>query len=142
MELVKATQSQVEQAYYFICELENHPLHHDVFKQLWKQNLDDATLQYYFLKDHDVFVGFCSLRVMYPLHHCARVAQIEEFIVDKNMRRQGFGSYMFFELCQVAKQFDCCLLELSSRDVRKGAHAFYQKQGMERIHYKFTMKLT
>ncbi|MEG0275195.1 MAG: GNAT family N-acetyltransferase, partial [Longicatena sp.] len=86
MELTLATLQDEQLAYDFVCELEEQDFSREVFHNAWIKSMEDDTIQHYFLKVDNDFVGFCSLRRIYHLHHCAKVAQIEEFIVRKEYR--------------------------------------------------------
>lgn len=141
--LLEASLFDMQEAYDFVCELEQYTFDKALFEKQWQHNLKDASIQYYFLiNEEHKKVGFCSLRYNLHLHHCDYVAQIEEFIVDQQERRKGYGTMMFAFLKEVALAKHCFLLELSSRDIRKEAHSFYKAQGIACIHYKFTSKLT
>lgn len=141
MKLVEAEVHDEDKAFAFVCELEQCQISHDAFHEVWVHNMNDASITYYFLMKGDATVGFCSLRILHHLHHGACIAQIEEFVVNDRQRREGCGTYMMEELKKIACRYHCILLELSSRDTRVDAHAFYRAQGMEMHHYKFTETL-
>lgn len=138
MELTLATLQDEQLAYDFVCELEEQDFSREVFHNTWIKSMEDDTIQHYFLKVDNDFVGFCSLRRIYHLHHCAKVAQIEEFIVRKEYRRLGYASKMFSYVKEMALKESCIMIELSSSNKRVQAHAFYESQGMKARHLKFT----
>ena len=141
MQLYEATRQDEEIVYSFVCMLEATIFDREVFHDSWTQVGEDTSITYYLLREGDVYVGLCSLRFVLHLHHCDMVAQMEEFIVDTTYRHQGYGTYMFYKIKEIAIQKGCHHIECSSHEKRCGAHAFYEQVGMKKQHYKFTLPL-
>ncbi|MHB0935998.1 MAG: GNAT family N-acetyltransferase [Armatimonadota bacterium] len=86
-------------------------------------------------------VGFCSLSVTHYLRNPGIVGQIDEFVVDESVRRQGVGSRLLEVCVELAKARGCGVLELDSSFHRTWAHGFYEKRGFKKRAWRFSRKL-
>lgn len=141
MHLCKAKIMDEANAYAFVCELEECTFDGALFHKHWIQTLQDDSISYYFLVHENKQIGFCSLRMVRHLHHCAMVAQVEEFVIKQAYRHCGYGRFMFEQLVSLAIEGNCIMVELSSHQKRSQAHLFYEQMGMTCQHYKFTKQL-
>ncbi len=75
--------------------------------------------------------------------HLARAlkpaAIIENMVVDARARGAGVGQKLMDAALKIARRCGCYKLCLTSNRKRPGAHRFYEKFGMRRTHYGFTM---
>ncbi len=94
-----------------------------------------------FEQDGDA-LGLLSLRMEEQLHHCEKIAEVMEFAVAAPHRSQGAGQALFESACKIAAQCGCAQIEVCCARPRAGAHRFYEREGMKRSHFKFTMPLT
>jgi GNAT superfamily N-acetyltransferase len=75
--------------------------------------------------------------------HLARAlkpaAIIENMVVDARARGAGVGQKLMDAALKIARRRGCYRLSLTSNRKRPKAHRFYEKFGMRRTHYGFTM---
>lgn len=135
-----ATIKDADAIYELICELEETAFDKDIFFMHYKRNLKDDKF-IYMVDENSGVIAFGSIYFHYPLHHCAKIAEIEELCVKQTHQHQGIGSKMFTALCTCAKEKGALQVELSCNKTRQIAHAFYKKQGMMQQHDKFTYPL-
>ena len=86
-------------------------------------------------------IGFVSLHIQELLHHQKRVAEVQELCVDEKFTGMGFGKLMLDKAIQEAEKQNCEIIELAASNKRVEAHRFYEREGWERSHFKFTRKL-
>ena len=127
--------------YACLCNLEDCTLDRKVFEAGYIQQLADASLSMHVLEHEKQPCGYMSIRTLYHLHHCARIAVIEELYICRNARGNGWGRAMMDYAVRFAQAQGCVQLELSSSCARKGAHDFYKRVGMSCSHYKFTRNI-
>lgn len=135
-----ASIEDVEDVYKLICELEEKTLDKNIFFEYYMSNLKDDKF-IYMVEENNGVLAFGSIYLHYPLHHCAKIAEIEELCVTQTFQHQGYGSHMFHALCRCAKEKGALQIELSCNKKREIAHAFYEKQGMKQQHDKFSYPL-
>ena len=71
------------------------------------------------------------------LHHAGLVAEIQEFIVNKDLRGFGIGTKMIDKIKEKATQSGCMLIEVCCSLGRYDSHNFYINRDLKRTHYKF-----
>jgi ribosomal protein S18 acetylase RimI-like enzyme len=67
--------------------------------------------------------------------------EIEDLVAKSGERSKGYGGEMFDWLVQHAKENDCRQVRLVSRVSRVDAHRFYERKGMNREAYYFSMNV-
>lgn len=67
--------------------------------------------------------------------------EIEDLVTGNNERSKGYGGELFDWLVAHAREKDCTHLRLISNVVRTDAHRFYERKGMSRAAYYFSMNL-
>jgi PhnO protein len=122
-----------------INELEEKVLNETYFKQLYYNNLIKNDFIYYVAEYQNLIVGFMSVNIQYPLHHCGKIAEVQELIVNKDYRNLKIGSALIQTAKKVARENACDTLELTSRFKRTDAHRFYEREGFHKTHFKFLM---
>ena len=85
--------------------------------------------------------AFVNMRVEGQLHHAAPVAEILELVVATVCADRESGRSCFWEACRRAAEKGCVCLDVTSGRQRTGAHRFYEREGMKKSHFKFTMEL-
>ena len=78
-----------------------------------------------------------NLRIGTMLCRCGKIGEIVELAVRNSMRSQGIGHGLFQEAYHIAREAGCVRFEVSTNRTRLGAHRFYEREGMERSHYRF-----
>lgn len=127
--------------YDLICDMENTELDYEKFRQIFKKYLEDDRL-FCFVAEYDgTVIGCLNLRIEYQLHHTAKIAEILELAVKDKYRSKGVGKELFEKASEIAKDNECLQIEVCCNQLRTRAHNFYEKQGMSKFHYKFTMNL-
>jgi GNAT superfamily N-acetyltransferase len=67
--------------------------------------------------------------------------EIEDLVVNEEERSRGYGGALFDWIVAYAKERGCDQLRLVSRMDRDEAHRFYERKGMTRFAYYFSMNL-
>ena len=75
------------------------------------------------------------------LHHAACIAEIMECAVDKSVRSEGIGKLLIDQACLHARNSGCIQIEVACNQLREKAHKFYEREGMNNYHYKFSKPL-
>ena len=138
----KAEMRDAAAVYALICELEEQVLPQPEFEKIFGILLK--------LPEHFLLIGeidsraaaFLHLRVEWQLHHAAKIAEVLEFDVAQSYRCRQLGGQFFAYAKKLAQDNGCLQLELSSNMLREKAHGFYERQGMHKFHYKFTLPLS
>ena len=77
--------------------------------------------------------------------HLARAlkpaAIVENMVVESRSRGAGVGDKLMDAALKIARRRGCYKLSLTSNRRRPKAHRFYEKFGMRRTHYGFTIYL-
>ncbi len=97
------------------------------FKDLIKSNSHDMLLAY---DDEGTIIGIATLSIiMGPI--VRKIAYLEDFVTDSNMRGQGIGSALWDAMIDWAKAKNCAELNFTSGHGREAAQEFYKKRGAE-----------
>lgn len=142
MSIRKAAPDDMQQVYGLLCELENERLPFDMYKEIFEKNLKDPSIHYFVCENERNIIAFSSLHCQYLLHHCSRVAEIQELVVKNEYKENGIGKLLFIEMEKAARADLCCLMEVCCNRSRVRAHGFYEHCGMKKSHYKFTLALS
>jgi len=137
------------------CTVEDFPAVFALLHQLWpRQELEEERMsrsfatclaadagRYLVAELDGRIVGFCSLSVTHCLRNPGLIGQIDEFVVDETVRRQGVGTRLLEACVELATARGCGKLELDSSFHRTWAHEFYQKHGFVKRAWRFTRAL-
>ncbi|MBC3536868.1 GNAT family N-acetyltransferase [Megasphaera hominis] len=135
--LRKSTAADLDRVHELISALVGHELDYDTFAQIYKEQLNDNDY-YCLLGELDGRVcGVLNMRFDRQLHHGGNVAEVLEFFITPDVRSQGTGARMLEAAEAIAKEHQCVLIEVTSRNIRVDAHRFYMREGMEHTHAKF-----
>ena len=97
------------------------------FKDLIKSDSHDMLLAY---DDEGTIIGIATLSIiMGPI--VRKIAYLEDFVTDSNMRGQGIGSALWDAMIDWAKAKNCTELNFTSGHGREAAQEFYKKRGAE-----------
>ena len=97
------------------------------FKDLIKSDSYDMLLAY---DDEGTIIGIATLSIiMGPI--VRKIAYLEDFVTDSNMRGQGIGSALWDAMIDWAKAKNCTELNFTSGHGREAAQEFYKKRGAE-----------
>ena len=128
--------------YHFICILEETNFTFLIFKSIFEANIKHADY-YYLVAEHGKgnIVGFISCHTQKLLHHCGKVAEIQELFVEKKHRKAGIGRQLVQTLENTLKVKSCILFEVTAQKKRLGVHRFYESTGFKSSHKKFVKEL-
>lgn len=135
-----AKKEDVKSIYELICQLEDKTFDYSAFEMIYLNLFEDSN-HHFLVNEDDGIDGLCHFYISYHLHHCDKVADIMELIVDEKKRSEGIGKKLLDYTKQIAKENDCEQIELDTNQKRKGAHKFYEREGLVNDHYNFVMKL-
>lgn len=127
--------------YDMVCDLENTELRYDIFRRIYMSQLESCDYTCFVYEEDGNVLGSVNLRMEYQLHHAERIAEIMELFVDKTCRSKGIGHLLFVRACEHAKDAQCTLIEVCCNQMRSRTHAFYEKEGMDKSHFKFVKKI-
>lgn len=80
--------------------------------------------------DDNVLVATCSLTKCFDLTgNCTPYYSMENFVVDKNQRGKGYGTFLVSEMEQYVRVNGGRYVNFTSSSARTDAHYFYKKCG-------------
>ncbi len=101
----------------------------------------NQTYKLIILEEKDKPLAVAGIR-FYNSYRFDKYLEVDDFVVDKKNRRNGYGKALFNWLIKYAKKNNCCSIQLNSRLELNQAHKFYKKMGMNVSHYRFYKNLT
>jgi PhnO protein len=141
IQLRRAESKDKDQVYGLICQLVGFDFDRKSFEKTYAKNLSDDMIKYWVIDDGEKAIGFVSLHIQDLLHHEGKVAEIQELCVDEKFTGKGFGKLLADHAILEAKKLNCEIIELSASNKRVDAHRFYDREGWDRSHFKFTRKI-
>lgn len=137
----KAASTDGDQVYALICQLVGKELDRISFDHAFLLHLHHDSIYYWVIETKDGVVGFTSLHIQKLLHHSKKVAEVQELCIDEKLTGMGLGKLLLDTAIQEAEKQNCEIIELAASNKRLDAHRFYEREGWERSHFKFTKKL-
>lgn len=143
MELIyrEGTHVDVDGIYRLICILESQQLDTQRFFRIFHKNMDDPDHVCLVCEADGKVIGVMHMRLEEQQHHADWVAEILELSVDPEYRGRRIGKELLARAVACARERGCEVIELTSNNRRKDAHRFYQREGMNCSHVKFTYML-
>ncbi|MGN0136126.1 GNAT family N-acetyltransferase [Anaerotignum sp.] len=137
----KSMEKDCRVIYDLICDMEKKKLPYEKFAGIYLRQLQRRDM--YCLLDEEAgkVRAILNLRFEEQLHHCEKIAEVMEFVVDAHCRKQKVGKRMFAEAEKVAREQGCSQIEVACNQLRKDTHRFYEREGMHNFHYKFSKRL-
>ena len=80
--------------------------------------------------DGDALVGVCGAWVATKIW-CGRYLEIDNLVVDPELRSSGVGTRLISHLEETGRQMDCTLLVLDSYTSNHASHRLYHRLGFE-----------
>ena len=137
----KAKETDFEFVKLLIEELEEQRFDLEIFKAIYLKNLINPEVHYFVAEVKNKVIGFMSIFESTPLHHCYKLAEIQELIISEKHRGLSIGK-AFIELAtKLGREKGWLQIELSSHMKRLKAHSFYMRNGFNRRHFKFVKML-
>lgn len=137
----KANLNDCMAIYQMICDMEATSLPYPRFQEIFQKQLNDMRYECIVCEGNEAVIGVLNLRYEEQLHHAEKIAEIMEFVVASGYRKKGIGKKMFAYACEQAIKNGCIQIEVASNQIRKDAHRFYMREGMQNSHYKFSKRL-
>lgn len=127
--------------YPLICQLVGFDFDRNSFEETFENNMKNNSVNYWVIEKENSVIGFVSLHIQKLLHHQKKVAEVQELCIHEKFTGMGFGKLLLDEAIQEAEKQNCEIIELDASNKRVEAHRFYEREGWERSHFKFTRKL-
>ncbi|MBR5122496.1 MAG: GNAT family N-acetyltransferase [Anaerotignum sp.] len=137
----KSEEKDCKAIYDLICDMENKQLPYDIFEEIYRNQLARKDMYCIIREENGKVQVMLNLRFEEQLHHCEKIAEIMEFVVDAGSRDIGVGKEVLEEACRVAQEYGCSQIEVACNQLRKDTHRFYEREGMHNFHYKFSRRL-
>jgi GNAT superfamily N-acetyltransferase len=134
---VATTEAELASCYPVMAELRPH-LSLEQFISMVDRLRETTGLRIAYLIDDARIACVAGFRVSEWLAG-GRYLEIEDLVTSSNERSKGHGSVMFDWLKQCAKEADCKQVRLVSNVRRIDAHRFYERKGMRREAYYFSI---
>jgi PhnO protein len=137
-----ANETDIPSLYHFICSLEETSFDYDTFEAICRQNINTASCIYLVATTATAtLTGFLSVHTQYLLHHCGKVAEIQELFVEEKYRKLGIGRDLVNTAEKILFERNCLLIEVTAQTKRPDTHRFYESMGFINSHKKFTKDL-
>lgn len=140
-ELRLATLDDADVVYALICELKQQAFDRQAFNIGFATNLQDHNRRYQLALLDGQPVGLIGLHMQFHLHHVNWIGEIQELVVMPNVRDQGIGKQLLAWAHEQAREAGAEMTELSTGVARKEAHRFYEREGYQQTHFRFTRAL-
>lgn len=127
--------------YQLICALEETTFPMELFTWGYEEMMANSNHVILVAESDSKIMGVLHLRMEFQLHHCGKIAEIMELVVDEKYRSMGIGKQLFVAAEIAARGRHCRQIEVTSNQKREKAHRFYQREGMENTHYKFSKQI-
>ena len=137
----KSEEKDCKAIYDLICDMENKQLPYAIFEEMYRNQLQRKDMYCLIREENGKVQAMLNLRFEEQLHHCEKIAEIMEFVVDAGCRDIGVGKEVLAEACRVAQEYGCSQIEVACNQLRKDTHRFYEREGMHNFHYKFSRRL-
>ena len=142
-----AAEKDTDAVYQFICLLEENNLDYSnldysVFTSVYNKNI--AIENYIYLVAESgagTVIGFISCHTQLLLHHCGKVAEIQELYIDGKHRNLGIGKALLNEVEKRLMLNNCISFEVTAQNKRLQTHQFYENNGFLYSHKKFVKEL-
>ena len=139
----KVEQKDMLTVYEQICLLEEFTFNINAFEKIFNHNMKDENVLYYLAESHEGdALGFISCHIQNLLHHCGKVAEIQELFVKQEYRCQKVGANLVKFVEQELIALNCVSIEVTAQDKRLQTHTFYKKMGFDQTHLKYTKAIT
>ena len=137
-----AGENDASAVYHFICLLEETLFDKAAFERIFKSNIYNKDIYYLVAETEGGRVAaFISCHTQNLLHHCGKVAEIQELFVAEEYRSLGVGRLLVNALEEKLRAASCCSFEVTAQNKRLQTHAFYEKAGFESTHKKFVKQI-
>lgn len=137
----ESTSADCHAIYDLICDMEQTQLPFQKFRCIYMRQVANPDYECLVYERQGKVLGMINLRYENQLHHAACIAEIMECVVDNSVRSEGIGKQLIDQACKHAASFGCVQIEVACNQLRHGAHKFYEREGMNNFHFKFSKPL-
>lgn len=137
----EGTSVDCQAIYDLICDMEETELPYKPFRCMYLKQVTNPRYECLVYERAGKVLGMINIRYENQLHHAACVAEIMECAVDKSVRSEGIGKLLIEQACLHARNSGCIQIEVACNQLREKAHKFYEREGMNNYHYKFSKPL-
>ena len=132
-----------EAIWQLVCALEERELDHNAFAAVFaEQQTDGRHVTLVWSENAGAPIqALMNMRIEVQLHHAAKIAEVQELVVDPSLRGRGVGKELLAAARDAAQAAGCVRIELVTNQRRHGAHRFYEREGMRQTHYGYTFDL-
>jgi GNAT superfamily N-acetyltransferase len=116
-------------------------LNREKIRAAYVESLGNTNYGYFIAKAGGKPVGLVSYMYVRSLWQPRLLCQINELVVDSEMRGLGIGTILLNKVVSMARRHRCARVELDSGFFRKSAHKFYVDKGFEKRAFLFSKKL-
>lgn len=141
VQLIPALVADCDFVLHCIEELEEQHFDRELFAKKYDLLLSSPNYFTFLIEYDGSRCGLIGISVNSLMHHQLPVAEIQELIVLEGFRNKKIGRRVMTQALAFAREHGCEMLELSSRHKRKEAHRFYENNGLESTHLKFTYRI-
>jgi len=143
MKIRKVEENDMLTVYEQICLLEEFTFNINAFEKIFNHNMKDENVLYYLAESYEgEALGFISCHIQNLLHHCGKVAEIQELFVRQENRAEGVGQALVKFVEQELIVLNCSSFEVTAQNKRLQTHDFYKKMGFDQTHLKYTKAIT
>ena len=143
LKIRKVEQKDMLTVYEQIFLLEDFTFNINTFENIFNHNIEDKNILYYMAESHEgEALGFISCHIQNLLHHCGKVAEIQELFIKQAFRGQKIGEQLVKFIEQELIALNCVSIEVTAQNKRIQTHTFYKKMGFDQTHLKYTKAIT
>jgi (aminoalkyl)phosphonate N-acetyltransferase len=129
--------------YDFICALEETRFVPDAFEIIYRENIHSNDCVCLVAESPaNGIVGFINCHIQHLLHHCGKVAEIQELFVAEQYRGTGIGHHLTTAAEREIQLRGCVNFEVTAQNKRTDTHQFYERLGFVCTHRKFVKSLS
>lgn len=141
LDITRVVLSDIDSVYDLICDLEKNTFEKVKFKSLFDQNVANPDLIYLVARFENKIIGFIGVHIQGLLHHCSRVAEIQELVINVDYRGKNVGQELIRAAEKICSEQGIVEIEVTSNKKNERAHQFYMNNNYSASHFKFTRKL-
>ena len=138
----ESTSADCQAVYDLVCDMEQTELPYKAFRCIYLKQVASPWYECLVYEQNHKVLGMINVRYENQLHHAACIAEIMEFAVDKSARSKGIGKLLLAYACEDAEYAGCTQIEVACNQLREKTHHFYEREGMNNFHFKFSKPLT